>query len=293
MSALEPLAERTNLVRRLRFSSVVKDTRVEEMLHSLSPEDLQVAARSSYEYLNNPNPLLCRDYARKMATRYLASNKEKTRAFKALQKTIAFRREMDIDGLRQTFDDPASKYREPLQKRLSSKVVYVQGYDIDGRSTYVFVPRLVQGHDSVWTIKQHVWTLERAIACSKARDKTVNAVIDFNGFSPIKHSPPIAIGKQFMQTLRFHYVGHIHQIFLVDAPSSFNLLWRIFKPLLSTATKNKIQFVNSPENKEKAFGKLYSKNEAASWMMPSGRKNRPLDMEEYLFDTPFDQAFDE
>ena len=95
-----------------------------------------------------------------------------------------------------------------------------------------------------------------------------------------------------MLALRNHYVGHVHRILLVNAPDSFSWLWSFFKNFAGTKTRDKIQFVKSDEEKEVMIGELYCSDQATSWMLPNGEKNRELDLEEYL-NTPFDQGFDE
>jgi len=277
--------------RNLGTISSKEEEQLDYMLGQLSEEELELAACSSYTYLKSPQTqqALKRKYAQHFALRFLRSKNDEKKALEKLKATLAFRKEKDIDGLRLTFDGEDSPYREPLQKQLESKMLKVQGYDKDGRATYIFTPRLVQGHDDEWTIKEHIYTLERAIACSHSADKTVNAVIDFNGFSPLRHAPPTSIGKEFMLTLRNHYAGSVHQIFIVDAPLTFNALWTIFKPLVGTKTRNKIHFV---KGKHKKLAKFYDKEQAADWMMPGGLKNRDLDLDEYL-KTPFNEAFDE
>jgi hypothetical protein len=286
-----PLAEKLN-----RISSVTSDEHkhIENMMSQLSEEEIEIAARTSYEYFTEQDPSTRSEHAQNMAKRYFRSKKEEGRALSYMRDTLKFRSDLDVDGLRQAFqEDPVSDYRDPLQELVESKMVYVSGYDVDGRATYIFEPYRVQSHSAEWTIKQHVYTLERAIACSKSYDGTVNAIVNFNGFSAIKHAPPTSVGKEFMKTLRAHYTGHVNQIFLVDAPTTFLCLWTIFKPFVSTNTKNRIQFVSSDRQKKKALGKWYAADQARPWMLPGGSKTRELDVAEYLYQIPFHQSFDE
>ena len=262
------------------------------MLGELTADELELAARSSYTYSKSSQTqqALKQKYAQHFALKFLRSKNNEQKALESLKATLQFRLEKDIDGLRLSFDDPDSPYREPLRRQLESKMLKVQGYDRDGRSTYIFTPRYCQSHDEEWTIKEHIYTLERAIACSTAADKSVNAVVDFNGFSVLRHAPPTSIGQEFMRTLRNHYAGSVHEIFLVDAPVAFNALWNIFKPLIGSKTRGKIHFVKGKHNK---LSKWYDKEQAADWMIPGGVKNRELDVEEYLFKTRFNESFDE
>ena len=267
---------------------------LEYILGELTAEELELAARSSYTYSKSPQTQksLQHKYAQHFALKFLRSKKDATKALDKLKATLQFRKEKDINGLRLAFDDPESPYREPLKKQLESKMLKVQGYDKDGRSTYIFTPRNCQSHDDEWTIKEHIYTLERAIACSTAADKTVNVVVDFNGFSALRHAPPTSIGMEFMQTLRNHYAGSVHEIFLVDAPMAFNALWNIFKPLIGSQTRGKIHFVKG-QRKHNKLSQWYDRSQAADWMLPGGTKNRELDVEEYLFRIPFNESFDE
>jgi hypothetical protein len=249
-----------------------------------------------------------------MARRYLRSNRNRDpdAALAKLASTLEFRQRMDVDGLRSAFSGAASAekkereapasgagerslspYREPLLRQLSDGAVYVAGFDVEGRSTFVFEPHRVTGHDEEWTIKQHVYTLERAVACSRAGDRTVNAVVNFNHFSLSRHAPPAHIGQQFFTTLRSHYAGHVHQIYLVDAPAAFYCLWSLLKPFVGRTTRGKIQFVGTEHQKRSVLGRAYKPDQAAPWMVPNGGRSRELDLDEYLFRTPFDRAFDE
>lgn len=278
------------LVPEFRRSSITpaEQEHIDEMLSQLSADELEFAARTNFEYLKSPCDTKRMDCATDMAKRYLRSKKDPVIALEKMRATIDFREHIDVDGLRLAFEDPESKYREPLKEQLSSKVCKVQGYDKEGRATYVFEPYLVRTHDTEWTIKSHVWTLERAVACSKAEDSSVNAVVNFNGFSATRHAPPIAVGQQFLTTLRSHYTGHVNQIFLIDAPTTFYCLWAVFKPFVGRKTKNKIHFISSNKQKQEVIGRLYSEDQATPWMLPNGQMDQPLDLDTYL-ETPFDR----
>jgi hypothetical protein len=277
---------------RIPSTATYEDAKVEYILSKLSPDEVETAAMASYQYLKNPVLSEQAHHAAKIAFRYLQSKSNVETALPKLKETLKFRRKMDIVGLIQAFDkDPSSDYALHLQEQLSSKKMYVQGYDKQGRSTLLFIPRLVLNHDVEWTVKEAVYSIERAIACSKSKDGLINAVVDFSGFSVTKNAPPLEIGKQFLKTLRGHYAGQIHRIYLVDTPSSFSFFWRIFKSFIGKKTREKIQFL-SGESKIKLM-EVYDVDQVASWMTPCGTKNRCLDLEEYLFDTPFDRAFDE
>lgn len=283
--------------KRRRPSTIPADRSTEKqiqyMLSQLTPEELEAAARVDYEYLQNPGAESPEVFARPMALRYLKSKKDPELALAKMRSTLAFRKDIDMDGLRLAFEDPFSPYSEPLEKMLSSGKNFVQSYDKEGRATHVFVPRMTKKHDSEWTLKESLYTMERAIACSKAADKSVNAVLDFRGFNAITHAPPPALGKDFLLALRSHYAGQVHKIFILDAPAGFAWIWKIFQPFLGKATQDKIIFVSGRKQKEKVLGKYYAPEQATEWMLPQTGKmvDRPLDIQEYLWKTPFNKAF--
>ena len=77
---------------------------------------------------------------------------DQEKALQKLKQTLQFRQDFDIDGLRLAFDTPNSDYREPLTEQITSGTTKVQGYDKEGRATYIFVPRNVKDHHPEWTV---------------------------------------------------------------------------------------------------------------------------------------------
>ena len=138
------------------------------------------------------------------------------------------------------------------------------------------------------------------------------------GFNPLfKHTPPpLDIGKQFMLTLRNHYAGCINKIFIIDAPSSFSLIYNMFSSFIGNETKSKIQFIKSTNTEDAdSFLESYDENEIPSWLMlkktnkkqnkqEKKKKQRCLtaalndtddcidiDIQKYLYEIPFNQPY--
>lgn len=302
--------------------------KVHFILSQLTPTELETAALACYEYIKDSDPALRQQYARRIVLRYVESKKGKTElALEKVRKTLKFRLDFGIEDLVTVFDsdlgldekdtlnpdsdscsssscsigtsastvgpkERRSHVAEQLEHHLSSKQFFVQGYDREGRATLYFVPRNVRGHDSEWTVKEAIYSIERAIASTRSKDQTINAVVDFTGFSVAKHSPPLDIGKQFLTTLRSHYAGQIHQIYLVDTPLSFHILWKIFSPFVGTQTRDKIKFINGARSKQRDLATVYDIEQVPAWLIPGGKSNRPLDVDEYLHKLRFDEAFD-
>jgi hypothetical protein len=283
------------------------------MLDCLSQKELEAAACASYCYSQRRQVLADsettksesaherRKFAALLCLNFLRSKNHCTKkALSKLKATLAFRDDTQIDKLRTVFDrkKPVDcKKTSSLLAQLEQKAAYVQGYDKDGRATYIFVPRRVHNHDETSTLNLHVYTLERALACSQSDDGQVNAVVDFYGFSYSQHAPPTHVGKHFLNVFRQHYAGAVHHIFIVDAPRSFRFLWTIFAPFIGQGTREKIKFLKSVRTASKqsvsrsALSDFYDREEATPWMVAGGEKECELDLNEYLYNTRFDQAF--
>lgn len=228
------------------------------LLHDLSSKEVELAARTDYRYLtkqtNNREAS-----ALAMAERYVRSKSSYSRALKSIRVTLDYRANRAMDAMRSIHD-----MSDSLRENLSNGNAYVTGRDKDGRSTLVFVPRLVDDHEG--SVDGLLWTLERAIACTQANSE-INAIVDFSGFDLWKHTPPISVGKRILTLLRHHYVGHVHRIFFLHAPTSVNYLWNTFKAFAGQKTKEKIAFVRGSD-----LEKLYAKDQLPRSIMAAGTR---------------------
>lgn len=262
---------------RKRSTTCVK---IEYILSQLSEDELETAARSSYEYVRTAQHHRRIHYAEDLVRIILESkNGDAERALAKIQTTLEFRDKHGMDDLIQAFDNPhkiATETAKRLKKQLSTNKFYVRGFDKEGRATLYFIVRNVVDHD----LESALYSIERAIASTKSIDGTINCVVDFSEFN-LGNAPPLEIGKEFLTTLRTMYAGQIHKIFLVNTPFSFHFLWKIFSPFVGTQTRDKISMA-SPSN-------LYDADELPSWL--GGTSNRPFDIDEYLYRLPFDAAF--
>ena len=183
------------------------DDKIEWMLSQLSDEEVETAARTSYVYLKNPKPEESDDYAKLMCQRYLRSKRgDEQVALKKMKSTLKFRQSMQVEELMTAFDkekrdDPANddengSVATELQASLASKHTSVRGYDKEGRSTFVFLTRRVVSHDPEWSLKEALYTIERAIASSKADD--------FRPFLPLSISKTFRSRKHHLWTLERH-----------------------------------------------------------------------------------------
>ena len=268
---------------------------------------MEIAARSCFAYNNNnsttddddpttnsstqPQQQQQSGCAAAMAQRYLVSKQGNTqRALQKMKATLQFRRDNAVDTVFKTALLHEQQHdTTPLYNMLAStKKLYVAGRDREGRSTYVFVPRRVVDHDLHLTRKAHLWTLEKAIACTRSDDGTINAMVDFADFDAIRQAPPIANGKDILTLLRDHYAGRVHRIYFVHTPRSFHWLWRLLAPFAGTATKKKIVFVSqSSQQQQQQLLNMYEPDQVPSWI-EGGTWDDTFSIESFLR-LPFDQ----
>jgi hypothetical protein len=260
------------------------------ILERLSLNELEDAARTSFAYSRLPNPCSRTRmvYAGEMAQRFLESKQDPEKALQCLRETLQYRKSMNLDDLRKDFLDAVSKdnNKELTRFLTSTQQLKVSCYDSEGRSTYHFIPTAYDSvQDDEIFLKAHLYTIERAIACSKAADRTINAVIDLSNFS-LRSAPPRVLIQELLTILRKHYVGHIHQILILHAPTPFSYLWKLLKSYVGKQTRDRIHFVASRH--DTPLHKLYAPEQAAQFIS----KDPPalvFDFEEYLA-LPFDQT---
>jgi len=210
-----------------------------EMVDALTDTEKEHAARSSYRYLmaTDTNNDEDRDtYAMKMAFRYLVvCFGNRTKALDKLRKTIQFRLDMDMDGLRKccynttgTDNDEETTekyalYRQKLDEEMATGKMFVSGYDTRGCAIYPYITRkFTTTFDPEWYLKIHSYTLERAIACTErstngAQNK-ITLFFDYKDFK-LKHLPPIML----MKTLIFTYVFLLSMLFSSCVLFSFHM----------------------------------------------------------------------
>jgi hypothetical protein len=259
------------------------------MISQLTDEEQELAARTNYTYFTTQDPALREAAVSHMCARYLRSKKVPDTALLKMKETLAFRKEMNVDHLRLALrGDNAAKCEtaQKLRSHVEHKAVYVQGFDRDGRSTFIFEPHRVVEYCHDISLKHHVWTLERAIACSRHPDRTINAVINCGEFVAKHHAPPVQLAKDFFKALRSHYTGHVNKIFLVAPPRSVGFLWVVFRPFVSERTKNNVVFVTRPDQ----LSEFYEASQAKPWMLAGGMLKEDLDVEDYI-ERPFDTAY--
>jgi hypothetical protein len=335
-------------VKRRDLSATELSALGDQMVQALSDDEKEHAARSSYTYLwksvNTPEQVKeskafieeQNKMAKAMAMRFLKSKKGNYDvAIQKFRSAIKFRKEWDVDGLRLCFqadkldlDDATRKryamYRERLSERMPTGRAYVCGYDKEGRAIYTIYAARTKDFDPEWFLKESIFNLEKALACTERESsglkESITVIGNYTGFQS-KHSAPMSISHRFMDILRQNYPGRVHRVFLLRTPFSFLMFWSLLKPVsfskansgvctvcecmteykfsfcilafqfIGTDTREKIIFLSELHRQEE-FADLVSLDQAAPWMLDGGRKIKEFDANEYLNKIPFDECFD-
>lgn len=294
-----------------------QDAKCRVMLNALTEDEVETAARSSYEYFTiaesadpaerESNIELRDKYALCMARRHLVA--EKGNASLALDKmalTIQYRNEINVDVIRRCFskmeyrDEEEMKIRgmieKGLEKELSDGKHFIRGHDNEERSLFCLFPRRYESFDTKWYLLGKIYTLERALAyterVSGGREEKVNVVFDYQQYSH-KKEPPLSLIKDLMFCLRDHYPERLRFLCFIDAPFMFRAFWTLVRPFIDPVTKKKIRFISGNAQKRKFFSRIVSENQAMTFMLPEGKKPDEYDMRNYLYNVPFDCDMDD
>jgi hypothetical protein len=80
----------------------------------------------------------------------------------------------------------------------------------------------------------------------------------------------------------------------MDAPYVFRVFYAMVYPFIDPFTKKLVKFISGDEAKRKEVSlELFPSEELMPYMHPDGKRSKPLDVKSYLYDIPFDRAFDE
>jgi len=94
--------------------------------------------------------------------------------------------------------------------------------------------------------------------------------------------------------LRDHFPELIHNIYLMDAPYTFRVFYSMIYPFIDSFSQKLVKFISGDEAKRKdVSSELYPLEELMPYMHPDGKSSKALDVKAYLYDIPFDYAFDE
>jgi hypothetical protein len=86
-------------------------------------------------------------------------------------------------------------------------------------------------------------------------EKVMTNVLDMKGlsFRNMRNQEYIGFGKRFVQMMSSNYPGRSYKTLIINAPSWFHALFKLFKPLLRESTRQKIVILKAGEKQDTAL----------------------------------------
>jgi hypothetical protein len=124
-----------------------------------------------------------------------------------------------------------------------------------------------------------MYTVERADQlCVKSGSGEFIALVDYDGFS-LLHMPPLKVIKTAIELVMVHYPYRLGGIFVLNSGISFNIAWRVIRPLLPKAALSKTHIVND-KNRLKVFSTHIGEDRIETTY--GGRRQAVTDVSAYL-----------
>ena len=205
-------------------------------------------------------------------TRYLRmQGNERDLAAIALNKTLQWRRDHDIDNL---LAKPHSKF--DLCKAVFPH--YFIGRDKGNHILFVQRPALLDldkakaiGLSMDDLLMHYVYVNEYLWQILEAEDPfgEMTSVIDMTGIkiAVLRRKTLVAFVKKLVSTMDSHYPQRAHKTLVLNAPKWFNVLFKLLSPLMRESTKKKIE-IHSRGRKQDAVLKQYL-GEKATDVLPA------------------------
>lgn len=288
------------------------------MVDSLTEEEKEIAARSSYKYFvvattsaeagafskDGKSVEQYRDeMALAMAKRYLIAEKGKsTSALSKMRETIKYRLEVNVDAMRRCCYEKGdgnkalADMRAMLNRQFRNPCIFLRGYDKNKSVVFhVHVAEKGNFHPTDF-VKMHVYLGDRASACTErmsgGKESKWTTILNYNGFS-YTNCPSLGVTKDLLNCLRDHFPERMGSCYLVDAPFIFRAFWKAVYPFIDPLTRSKITFVSGEREKRAKFGDVLDPNQSMPFANPEGTLTEPVEIKKFLYDTPYDHAYGE
>jgi hypothetical protein len=287
----------------------------QKLLALLNDEQRDAAAQSSYAYwiatLNQEghgpptteerNKMAIRECRRHIVKRTLGQ------AHKDIVATIQFRKDYRVDLIRAAFhnnmqisnEDDAmrmEKMASHIKDDLGRQKGYVHGHDKEGRAVLVIRSRQVAVADDEAFVLSVLYSMERAIASTEyytggVQEKII-VVLDFGQFSS-SLSPSMSAVQTVAKILQNRYTERLFKMVIIDPPFWMRTMYLMIKPFLDPVTTAKFILAAGDRAKHSAVSVLIDTDQAMSFMLPEGKLCNDVDMDHFLYRTPFQLGYGE
>ena len=173
---------------------------------------------------------------------------------------------------------------------------FVYGHDKHGRAILIIRSREVAVADDEAFILAVLYLMERAIASTESHTKgaqeKIIVVLDFGNFSS-SLSPSMSAVTTVAKTLQNRYTERLYKMIIIDPPFWMRTMYACVKPFLDPITTAKFILASGDRAKHDAVSVLVDEDQAMPFMLPEGELDEDVDMNRFLYDTPFQLGYNE
>jgi hypothetical protein len=282
------------------------------LIDSLSVEEQEVAARSSFAYWiagtrsEQPLPTQVRERtAMREACRHLNGSGDFGFALKCLKKTVAFRMSRRVEVYRTCMDEGfvyanqenaelAAQLRNNIHENMKFQTMVPRGHDRSQNAVLLAMPRKGKGErGGVESFLDFViYIIERTVACteviSKGKSENIVVVLDCKKSC----APCLKAMKAAVRILQNHFPNRLKNLVIIDPPAWLSGGYHLLKPFLDPGTRTKFRMASGEKQKTASFSGLLDESQATPNMLAIGELTSPIDSSFFLTQVPFYCLYD-
>jgi hypothetical protein len=283
------------------------------LVDSLTVEEQEVAARSSYAYWiagtrsEKPLPTQVRERAAmREACRHLNGSGNFEFALKCLKNTVAFRTLRNIEVYRTCMDEGfvyanqehtklAAKLRYNINENMKFQTMVPRGHDRNHNAVLLSMPRKSKGErgGAESFLDFIIYSIERTVACteaiSKGKSEKIVVVLDCKKSC----APCLKAMKKAIHILQNHFPNRLKNLVIIDPPAWLSGAYHLLKPFLDPDTRTKFIMAKGEKQKAASFGGLLiDESQATPNMLVKGELTSPIDSFFFLTRVPFYCLYD-
>jgi hypothetical protein len=289
----------------------------QRMVEALSPEEQEIAARTSYTYwivatTDGDCPAsdaTRKNMAMKEARRHLVGEGNNyENAMKSLREKCKFHKDHKIDLLRLCFANNAaarvgsqedldllSRWETLLKDEIECQTTWVGGHDREHRAICHRSSRsTAQVDEEAYSLMQ-LYMAERALACSeiysKGREDQIIVVMDYGNYQSAM-VPPTSLVKETITLLQQNYPERLKKAFVLNPPFWMKILYVLVSPFLVKDTRDKICMVAGKRQRVNKIGAFVDVEQATPVMLDDGKLGVEFDAQQLLRRVPFHMQYD-
>lgn len=281
------------------------------LIDSLTIEEQEVAARSSYAYWiagtrsEKPLPTQVRERAAmREACRHLNGSGDFEFALKCLKKTVAFRTSKNVEVYRTCMEEDfvyanqehtklAAHLRENIYENMKFQTMVPRGHDRSQNAVLLAMPRKGKCERGVESFLDFViYIIERTVACteaiSKGKSEKIVVVLDCKKSC----APCLKAMKAAVRILQNHFPNRLKNLVIIDPPAWLSGAYHLLKPFLDPDTRTKFRMAKGEKQKAASFGGLIDESQATPNMLVKGELTSSIDSTFFLTKVPFYCLYD-